>query len=360
MSWPLGLDVLADLVRLWCMNTVEAIFEQEIQDIDTSGGVNLGRVFACLHVFATSFKAAWEGGDEKMTEGRGAEWKVLPNQIWLPYDQWKLFHPPCIRPKDKKWRLKIQLHALAFSSQLINNEQSLQQERFDFNDAKRLKWWHNQQIKVTILAPLRQLLRPFQKDCILKQGRVGRQVMELHPVFQQLCSFGSTRPEMYLIFWPFRQIPRILIQISCVKDGCGKLREVWGKALSKCYNLPLCWRIGWMGGKSKWYLSRGLVGFYTLKSFVKALAKIKSIFLSLDVSWWHQWVIGRVGDWTDPPSGHQGWGMSMSRQMGGFSFNVERRFHLDKTASHDQRIKTYTHPLSSVWIDATCFGRPSK
>ena len=113
LSWPL--NVLADLVRLWCMNTVEAIFKQEIQDIDASGGVNLGRVFACLHVFATSFKAAWEGGDEKMTEGRGAEWKVLPNQIWLPYDQWKLFHPPCIWPKDKKWRLKIQLHALTFS-----------------------------------------------------------------------------------------------------------------------------------------------------------------------------------------------------------------------------------------------------
>ena len=38
---------------------------------------------------------------------------------------------------------------------------------------------------------------------------------------------------------------------------------------------------------------------------------------------------------------------------------VERRFHLDKTASHDQRIKTYTHPPSSVWIDAACIGRPS-
>ena len=40
------------------MNTVETIFEPESQDIDTSGGVNLGRVFACLHVFATSLKAA--------------------------------------------------------------------------------------------------------------------------------------------------------------------------------------------------------------------------------------------------------------------------------------------------------------
>ena len=74
------------------MNTVETIFEPESQDIDTSGGVNLGRVFACLHVFATSFKAAWEGSDEKMTEGRGAEWKVLPNQISHPCDSF----PPTV------------------------------------------------------------------------------------------------------------------------------------------------------------------------------------------------------------------------------------------------------------------------
>ena len=57
------------------MNTVETIFEPESQDIDTSGGVNLGRVFACLHVFATCFKAALErvASDEGMTEGSSVE-----------------------------------------------------------------------------------------------------------------------------------------------------------------------------------------------------------------------------------------------------------------------------------------------
>ena len=84
-------DVLADLVRLWCMNTVEAIFEHETQDIQTSRGVNLGRVFACLHVFATSFKVLLErvASDEGMAGGSCAEWKALPNQISLPYNKWK-------------------------------------------------------------------------------------------------------------------------------------------------------------------------------------------------------------------------------------------------------------------------------
>ena len=40
---------------------------------------------------------------------------------------------------------------------------------------------------------------------------------------------------------------------------------------------------------------------------------------------------------------------------------VERRFHLDKTASHDTRESkpTANHPFS-VWIDATCIGKLSK
>ena len=66
------------------------------------------------------------------------------------------------------------------------------------------------------------------------------------------------------------------------QDGCGKFREVSGKALSKCYNLSLS-----VDGLDGWEekandTSRGLVGFYTLQSFVKILAKTKSIFLSLD------------------------------------------------------------------------------
>ena len=57
------------------MNTVEAIFEHETQDIQTSRGVNLGRVFACLHVFATSLKAAFERvvSDEGMAGGSRVE-----------------------------------------------------------------------------------------------------------------------------------------------------------------------------------------------------------------------------------------------------------------------------------------------
>ena len=69
--------------------------------------------------------------------------------------------------------------------------------------------------------------------------------------------------------------------LTC-QDGCGKFREVSGKALSKCYNLSLS-----VDGLDGWEekanaTSRGLVGFYTLQSFVKTLAKTKSIFLSLD------------------------------------------------------------------------------
>ena len=50
------------------MNTVEAIFEHETQDTDTRRGVNLGQVFACLHVFATSLKVLLErvASDEGM------------------------------------------------------------------------------------------------------------------------------------------------------------------------------------------------------------------------------------------------------------------------------------------------------
>ena len=57
------------------MNTVEAIFEHETQDTHTRRGVNLGRVFACLHVFATSLKAAFERvvSDEGMAGGSRVE-----------------------------------------------------------------------------------------------------------------------------------------------------------------------------------------------------------------------------------------------------------------------------------------------
>ena len=57
------------------MNTVAAIFEHETQDTDTRRGVNLGRVFACLHVFATSFKVLLErvASDEGMAGGSCAE-----------------------------------------------------------------------------------------------------------------------------------------------------------------------------------------------------------------------------------------------------------------------------------------------
>ena len=68
--------------------------------------------------------------------------------------------------------------------------------------------------------------------------------------------------------------------LTC-QDGCGKFREVSGKALSKCYNLPPVDGLdGWEEKAND--TSSDLVGFYTLQSFVKMLAKTKSIFLSLN------------------------------------------------------------------------------
>ena len=98
--------------------------------------------------------------------------------------------------------------------------------------------------------------------------RVERQVMELHPVFQQLCIFPAP-PLCQKGIWSFDRSgksPESWYRSHMSGWIGGKFREVTGKALSKCYkilskcyNLSLpSWRIGLMGGKSKWYLSPSL------------------------------------------------------------------------------------------------------
>ena len=153
------------------------------------------------------------------------------------------------------------------------------------------------------------LLRPFQKDCIAaKQGSAEGGASShgnASSVPATLHFSGSTSwPERYLIFWSFGQIPRILIQISHVRmdrwqiqgsDGQSSLKMLQNSLKMLQSLSPPVDGLDWWEEKAN-DTSPRLVGFYTLQSFVKT----KSIFRSLDVSWWHHRVRARVQHWTDP------------------------------------------------------------
>ena len=143
-----------------------------------------------------------------------------------------------------------------------------------------------------------RLLRPFQKDCIAAKQGSAEGGASSHGIASSVPATlhfsGSTSwPEMYLIFWSFGQIPWIPIQISHVRMDRWQIQESSLKMLQS--RSPPVDGLDWWEEKAN-DTSPRLVRFYTLQSFVKT----KSIFRSLDVSWWHHWVRARVQHWTDP------------------------------------------------------------
>ena len=115
----------------------------------------------------------------------------------------------------------------------------------------------NDTTKVAILAPLLRLLRAFQRDCIYR-NRAGWGVKSWNCI--QCSSNSAVSAQLgQKCIWSFDhsgKSPEFWYR-SHVSGWMWQIQESVGQSVIKMLqSLPLCWRIGWMGGKSKWYLSR--------------------------------------------------------------------------------------------------------
>ena len=135
----------------------------------------------------------------------------------------------------------------------------------------------------------------------------------------------------------------------------GKALSKCYKILSKCYNLSLPQLTDWIDGRKKQMIPLPVSSGFTL---CNRLSKLKAFFAHLMC----------LDDTTESEQGcnteqtpNRPSGMRHDQADGKILPLVERRSNFDKTASHDQKVKTNSSRPSSVWIDASQIGRaPNK